>query len=188
MKQLNRGMWHVTRNTFVLVLGGALLAAAGAVSAQDVVFQKCDLIDNRGKEVRARLVFSADKKAMLVEVADHPIADIPYGSVDKVSYEFTKRHRVKEGAVVMVASLGAGAVVMLTKSKSHWFYVDYHEPEGKDPKTLTLRLDKKEYKDILETATEKTGKQVEMLNDVGRSRKKKKNDTASTAPVAPQHG
>ena len=38
----------------------------------------------------------------------------------------------------MIASLGAGGVVMLTKSKSHWFYVDYHEGEGKDAKSLTV--------------------------------------------------
>jgi hypothetical protein len=47
--------------------------------------------------------------------------------MDEVSYEYTKKQRITAGALVMVASLGAGAVVMMTKSKSHWHYIDYHE-------------------------------------------------------------
>jgi len=50
----------------------------------------------------------------------------------------------------MVASVGAGAIVMLTKSKSHFLTVDYHE--GAASKELVLRLDKSEYRDILATA------------------------------------
>lgn len=68
----------------------------------------------------------------------------------------------------MIASLGAGAVVMLTKSKSHWLYADYKEQNVQ--KTLVLRMDKKEYKDILETVKSETGKEVAFLGDA----KKKK--------------
>jgi hypothetical protein len=49
-------------------------------------------------------------------------------------------------------------VVMLTKSKSHFLTVEYHE--GTASKELVLRLDKSEYRDILATAKEQTGKDV----------------------------
>ena len=50
----------------------------------------------------------------------------------------------------MVASLGAGAVVMLPTFKDHWFTVDYHD--GEAPKSVVLTLDKKEYKAVLRSA------------------------------------
>jgi hypothetical protein len=56
----------------------------------------------------------------------------------------------------MVASLGAGAIVMLTKSKSHWLYIDFHEQSN--PKTVVLRMDKKEYNNIFGAIKTHTGK------------------------------
>ncbi len=94
--------------------------------------------------------------------------------MDKVSYEYTKKHRVTAGALVMVASLGAGAVVMLTSSKSHWLYMDYHEQSV--PKTLVLRMDKREYKDITAAFTSHTGKEVEYLGKAQKKSKKAKNN------------
>ena len=81
----------------------------------------------RGKQADANLIFSDNSKKVIVRVADRDFVTIPYDQLDKVSYEYTKKHRITEGALVMVASLGAGAVVMLTSSKSHWLYMDYHE-------------------------------------------------------------
>lgn len=63
----------------------------------------------------------------------------------------------------MVASLGAGAIVMLTKSKSHWLYIDYHEQSV--PKSVVLRMDKNDYKKILEAVERHTGKEVEKPGD-----------------------
>ncbi len=63
----------------------------------------------------------------------------------------------------MVASLGAGAIVMLTKSKSHWLYIDFHEQNA--PKSVVLRMDKNEYKNILSAVKSHTGKDVEMMQD-----------------------
>ena len=61
----------------------------------------------------------------------------------------------------MVASLGAGAIVMLTKSKSHWLYIDFHEQNVS--RSVVLRLDKKEYPQIFEAVKTHTGKEVEFL-------------------------
>jgi hypothetical protein len=95
---------------------------------------------------------------------------IPYDQLDKFSYEYTKEHRITQGAVVMIASVGAGAIVMLTKSKSHWLYIDFHEQNV--PKTVVLRMDKKEYKDIFDAVKTHTRKEVEFLGDArGKSKK-----------------
>jgi hypothetical protein len=54
-----------------------------------------------------------------------------------------------------------GAALLLTKGKKHWFYVDYKQDGG--PKKLALHLDKSEYQEVLKTAHEQTGKDVEIL-------------------------
>ena len=78
---------------------------------------------------------------MAVQVADRDFVTVAYDQLDEFSYEYTKKHRITQGAVVMVASLGAGAIVRLTKSKSHWLYIDYHEQSV--PKSVVLRMDKR---------------------------------------------
>lgn len=88
---------------------------------------------------------------------------IPYGQLDKFSYEYTKQHRITQGAIVMVASLGAGAIVMMTKSKSHWLYIDFHEQSA--AKSVVLRMDKKQYQQILAAIETYTSKKVEFLGD-----------------------
>lgn len=146
----------------------AVLLASTLAAADTVAFRKSKIVDGRQREAAADLIFNRDAKAMIVRVASSDIATIPYASMDKLSYEFSKKHRVKQGAIVMIASLGAGAVVMLTKSKSHWLYVDYKEKGA--PKNIVVKLDKKEYKDALATAQKETGKSVENLADAGMGR------------------
>lgn len=149
-----------------------LLTIGVCMKAEEIGYSKTKLADVKGKQANANLIFSDSHKSVIVTVADdRTVATIPYGNIDKLSYEFSKHHRIKQGAVVMVASLGAGAVVMLTKSKNHWLTIEYHE--GTAPKTLVLRMDKKEYKSILTTATTVTGKTVSLLNDAGGRKRPK---------------
>jgi hypothetical protein len=147
-----------------MVLAALLLSSVSVVLGDDVAYRNVKLADARGKQTDATLVFSESNKAMVVRVADRDFATIPYDKIDKLSYEYSKKHRITQGAIVMVASLGAGAVVMLTKSKSHWLYVDYHQESGLT--TVVLRMDKKDYKKILDTASAQTGKQVQYLGNV----------------------
>lgn len=121
------------------------------------------LPDAKGTQAEARLIFSDDNKNVAVRVADREIVVVPYDQLDKFSYEYTKKHRITQGAIVMVASLGAGAIVMLTKSKSHWLYMDYHEQSV--AKSVVLRMDKNDYKKIFEAVKTHTGKDVELLGD-----------------------
>lgn len=61
----------------------------------------------------------------------------------------------------MVASIGAGTIVMMTKEKSHWLYIDFHDQNV--PKTLILCMEKNDYKNILASIKTHTGKDVEFL-------------------------
>jgi hypothetical protein len=138
--------------------------------AEETAFNRVKLADAKGKQADARLIFSDTDKNVVIRVADRDVVSIPYQQLDKFSYEYTKKHRITQGALVMVASLGAGAIVMLTKSKSHWLYIDFHEQSV--PRSLVLRMDKKEYKDIFIAVKTHTGKEVEFLGDADDKSKK----------------
>ena len=152
-----------------LVLAGLLCGAV--VKGDETVFSKVKVADPTGKQTDARLIFNDADKKVMVRVAEHDLVNIPYDHVDKFSYEYTKKHRITQGAIVMVASLGAGAIVMLTKSRSHWLYIDFRDDNA--PKSVVLRMDKKEYKNILDAIKAHTGKEVVLLQD----EKGKKKDT-----------
>jgi hypothetical protein len=147
----------------LLVLCTVKIALGG-----DVAFHDVKVADARGKQADGSLLFNESNKTMVVRVADRDFLTIPYDKIDKLSYEYSKKHRITEGAIVMVASLGAGAVVMLTQSKSHWLYTYYRQDTGTS--TLVLRMDKKNYKKILDAATAQTGKQVEFLGNAKRNK------------------
>jgi len=137
--------------------------------ADDIAFN-VKLADAKGKQADARLIFADDDKNLAVRVIDRQVVSVPYDQLDKFSYEFTKKHRITQGAIVMVASLGAGAIVMMTKSKSHWLYIDYHEQNI--PKSVVLRMDKNDYKKICEAVKVHTGKEVEFLGEAKDKAKK----------------
>ena len=147
-----------------------------SVSFADESAFNVKLPDAKGKQAEARLIFSDDSKNVAVKVADRDFVTVPYDQLDKFSYEYTKKHRVTAGAITMVASLGAGAIVMLTKSKSHWLYIDYHEQSI--PKSIVLRMDKGDYKKIFEAVKTHTGKDVEMLGDAKDKSKKEKKEAS----------
>ncbi len=153
-----------------------IFVAINLCLAEEAAFRGVKLADAKGKQADASLIFSDNNKDVVVRVADHDFVTIPYDQLDKFSYEYTKKHRITQGAIVMVASLGAGAIVMLTKSKSHWLYIDFHEQNV--PKTVVLRMDKKEYKNIFDAVKTHTGKEVEFLGDakVKKEKEKDKNE------------
>ncbi len=154
------------------VIAIILLVAVGVSFGEETAFNGCKLADVKGKQAEARLIFSDDAKSVIVRSLDRDIAKIPYADIDKVSYDYAKKHRVTQGAIVMVASLGAGAIVMLTKSKSHWLYIDFHEQNA--PKSLVLRMDKNEYKKIFEAVKTHTGKDVEFTGEAAKQKEKDK--------------
>jgi len=151
---------------------------ASSKPVADTTFRGVKIADAKGKQPDALLIFSDSNKKLSVRVADQDFVAIPYDQIDKVSYEYTKKHRVTQGAIVMVASLGAGAVVMLTKSKSHWLYIDFHEQAAS--KSTVLRMDKNQYKSIIDAVKTHTGKEVAMLKEGEKKSKEKKNEDKGT--------
>jgi hypothetical protein len=149
-------------------------------------FHKTKMLNDKGKEVSVDLCFDEQSKLLTVKPHKSAVTDVPYGAIEKLSYEQTAHHRVRDGAGAMSvgcidnpgllltcpASFGVGAVLMLTKGKSHWFYVDYKQ-DGVT-KELSLKLEKREYEQVLKTARQQTGKDVEILvSQKGKSQGKK---------------
>ena len=122
--------------------------------AEEISFSRVAVPDAKGRQINAVLTFSDDHKAVEVHPAKGTTVSIPYGEIDKFSYEYTKKHRINEESV-FAAAVGVGAIVMLTKSKSHWLEIDYHE--GDLPKSFVLRMDKHEYIRILDAVKAHTG-------------------------------
>ena len=135
--------------------------------ADETSFRRIKVPDVQGRQTNAVLTFSDEHKAIEVSTAKRrkvpaTAASIPYGEIDKVSYEFTKRRRVNEGTV-MTAPVGIGAVMMFTKSRSHWLEIDYREENL--PKVFVLRMDKHDYLRILDAVNAHTGKDAEVLGN-----------------------
>src|SRR5216684_4337074 len=106
---------NVRRAGWMLIIAGMTVSAA---LAQDVVFRDVQLPGAKGILANATLRFSDEKKAVIVRSADGNLLEIPYNRVDKFSYEYTQKHRIKQGvalAVLSTWSAGAGAVVAFTK-------------------------------------------------------------------------
>src|ERR1700733_8518158 len=97
---------------FTALLLVALIASATAF-ADDASFN-VKIADAKGTQSNAMLVLADSNKNVVIRVADQPLATIPYDQIDKFSYEYTKKHRITQGAIVMVASIGIGAIVMAT--------------------------------------------------------------------------
>ncbi len=156
----------------------ALLATTAFAAEQS--FNGVKVTDAKGKQTDARLAFDDEAKKVSIYVAGRDFLVIPYENVDKVSYEYTKKHRITQGAVVMVASIGAGAIVMLTKSKSHWLYIDFHEQNA--TKSVVLRMDKNQYENIISAVSLHTGKAVSGFED----EKGSKTSEPARASVTPE--
>lgn len=130
--------------------------------AEDSSFRHVKVPDSKGRQIPAVLTFSDHN--MEVEVRPEKGSDvrIPYSSIEKFSYEFTKKHRVNEGTVFS-APIGIGAVAMLTKSRSHWLEIDYQDQDL--PKAYVVRMDKKNYIRILDAIKTHTGKETAILGN-----------------------
>jgi hypothetical protein len=122
--------------TLILALGLAGLT-------QDVTFSKTKYSSvKQPKEADVNLSITdskilikgkkVSKKVPLIDM------EIPFSSIDAMSYELASRHRVQEGTALMAASLGTGAILMTTKTKSHWLAIEYQQGDAKQSTVLQL--------------------------------------------------
>ena len=170
-------------NLYVRITLLTCMAAASA-AGDDVVFHKSAIFDSHGKEHKVDLLFMGENSAMVVREKTTIVANIPFAAIDKVSYGYSKRHRIREGAEVATirplacggldcvvttpASILFGSGVMLTKEKKHWLYVDYKDAGV--PKQAVLKLDNSEYQKVIAATKTQTGRDVEMLPEEGKER------------------
>lgn len=165
-----------SRQALICLALAVALVPAGR--AQDVTFSKTKYSSvKQPKEAEVDLSITDSKILVKGKKVNGIDFQIPYSSIDAMSYELASRHRVAEGAVVMLASLGAGAVLMATKSKSHWLDIQYHEGDAKE--LMVLRLDKSEYKKVIATLEARTGKSITVLD----SKKSPLNPTAESKNI-----
>jgi hypothetical protein len=163
----------ITRTLVVLV---AVISSATGFG-QTQTFHKTQMFDSKGLE-SIDLSFDQQTQRMTVQLRKVIFTEVvPYAAIDKLSYQVAAHRRVSQGTQVIQrggvlyfapplfllpgASLIAASVVMLTSEKNHWFYVDYKQ-DG-IARHLALKLDKSEYKQVLKTSKEQTGKNVEIL-------------------------
>jgi len=128
-------------------------------------FERIKVPDAKGKQINATITFSDKNKAIVIRPIKGNLVTIPYAEIDRCAYEYTKRHRVTGGSIA-TAPIGVGAVVMLTKSKSHWLEIDYQEDDIR--KTYLIRMDKHDYLRILEALKTHTGKDAEILGNANK--------------------
>jgi hypothetical protein len=146
-------------NKFVALAMIILSATAGAA---ETVFRDIQLPGGRGKLINATLEFSDQSKTIAVRVANGQLITIPYDAVEKLSYEYTKKHRIKQGIVLAVISpWSAGGIIAFTKSTSHWLDIEFRD-QGVE-KIVVIHLDKHDYQQVCQAAKEHIGKEVELL-------------------------
>jgi hypothetical protein len=136
--------------------------------ASDVTFPRVKVPDSKGREVNATLTFSDHDKAIVIRPVKGDPFSIPYSEIDRCAYEYTKHHRINEKSIA-TAPLGIGAVMMLTKSKSHWLEIDYQDQNMR--KVYVLHMDKHDYLRILDALEAHTGKSAEILGNADKRKR-----------------
>jgi hypothetical protein len=140
-----------------------VLAFVSVCLAQDVTFRKTKYSSvKQPQEADVALTITDSKILIKGKKAKGIDMEIPYSSIDAMSYERATRHRVGEGAGLMAVSLGAGAVLMTTKTASYWLEIDYHEGDAKQ--LTVLRLDKSEYENVIAALEARTGKHIAVVD------------------------
>ena len=144
-----------------------ILVALNSGFAEETSFRRVKVPQLNGKLTKAVLTFSDTGKAMEVRPIKGDPVSIPYGEIDRCSYEFTRKHRIKAGVIVfLTVAMPAGVIVMFTRSRSHWLEIDYRDQDT--PKALVLRMDKRDYIHILEALKAHTGIDAGILGNADK--------------------
>ncbi len=150
-----------------MMLIGLVFSLALNTFADSASFKKTklEIIEkNKQKFIDVELRIE-DQKIVVVEKKRSSVrVEIPYSQIKNINYEMARRRRISEGAAVAVLSLGAGAVLMLTKTKSHWLTIEHEK--GTELKETAFRLHKDEYGPVIAVLEEKSGKPVTILANV----------------------
>jgi hypothetical protein len=105
--------------------------------------------DEKGKEAKATLTFNDNDKVLQVNPAKREAISIPYGEIDKASYEYTNER-----------------TIAMTHEKMHWLEIEYHE--GDAHKKLLLRMDGHDAPRIQVAFKAHTGIEPEILGNADK--------------------
>jgi hypothetical protein len=118
----------------------ALILLASLATAQEDTFPHIQVPTALGQLNNGTLTFSDNNQQVMVRISDGRLLTVPYAQIDKISYEYTKKHRFKQGASIAMLSPGTGIIVAFTKSKNHWLEIDFHDKNAAS--NLVLKLNK----------------------------------------------
>lgn len=160
-----------------------MILLAGLATAEEDTFRHIQVPSAQGELKNGSLTFSDTNQQLIVRTTDGRLLTVPYSQIDKISYEYTKKHRFKQGASIALLSPGTGIIVAFTKSKNHWLEIDFHDKNA--PGALVLKLDKRDYKRVCDTTKAHTGKEVLIAGKTDTSSiKQKAKVMESTATAA----
>lgn len=142
-----------------------MISLVTSTFAADQSFSRLRVAGPNGKQLPATLTFSDQRHALEVHLEKGDSLITPYSEIYKFSYEYTKRRRISEGTLI-AAPVGIGALMMLTKGKSHWLEIDYDDQNIR--KAYVLRMDKHDYVRILEAIKAHTGKDADILGNANK--------------------
>jgi hypothetical protein len=144
----------------IVAVSLAVLLSVNLGFAETTTFKRVKYVEVGGHQTPATLTLSDSSKSVEVRPAKGNAVLIPYEHIDKLTYEYERKHRYGVGALVLLAvSVVGGIVVMCTQSKKHWLDVDYHDQDVL--KSAVIRLDKRNYQKVIEAVKAHTGKDVE---------------------------
>lgn len=141
--------------------------AANLSLAEETSIRTVKVPTLQGREIPAVLTFRDTAKALEVRPVKRAAVTIPYAAVSEYSYEFTRKHRIGLGLMLLVLP-PIGLAVMCTHSTRYWLQIDYREQEI--PRTYVLRMQKRDYLHVLDEVTRHTGEEVEILGNANKRR------------------
>jgi hypothetical protein len=135
-----------------------MILLVGLAAAEEDTFRHVQIPSPQGELKNGSLTFSDINQQLIVRISDGRLLTVPYGQIDKIYYEYTKKHRFKQGASIAMLSPGTGIIVAFTKSKTHWLEINFHDKNALG--ALVLKLDKRDYKRVCDATKTHTGKEV----------------------------
>jgi hypothetical protein len=132
------------------------LVLLGVSCAQDAIFDKSILMGASGAKTASvdLIVSNTGLSIRSKDTSPSVILDLPYSSINSVGYTF-----VDQGKAYLFPVMGIPA--LFVKGQSHWLVIESSAGTGNG--TTVIRLDKKEYREVIAALTAKSGKHVEML-------------------------
>jgi hypothetical protein len=107
-----------------------VILLTGLATAEEDTFRHVQVPSAQGELKNGILTFSDINHQLVVRTSDGRLLTVSYGQIDKISYEYTKKHRFKQGASIALLSPGTGIIVAFTKSKNHWLEIDFHDDKS----------------------------------------------------------